>query len=64
MGVNPSGERRDEMGVIIQYDGIVPLDDLERMEDQILKSLERNGIVVLDGHWKVVKIDDKEETQN
>ena len=52
------------MGVIIQYDGIIPLDDLERMEDQILKSLERNGIVVLDGHWKVVKIDDKEKTQN
>lgn len=49
------------MGVIIQYDGIIPPDDLERIAEGIRNDMKRDGFVVLDKSFTIIKINDEEE---
>ena len=49
------------MGVILQYKGALPPDDLERIADAIQKDLQTQGFVVLDEKFKIIKLDDEKE---
>ena len=44
---------------IIQFDGVLIRDELERIEEQFAKDLEQKGFIVIDNRFKVIEIDDE-----
>lgn len=47
--------------LILQFDGVLIHDELERIEEQFKHDLNTNGFIVLDNRFKVFELDDKEE---
>lgn len=47
--------------VILQFDGVLIRDELERIEEQFKNDLDRNGFIVVDNRFKVFEIDDVEK---
>lgn len=47
--------------VILQFDGVLIQDELERIEEQLKHDLERDGFVVIDNRFKVIEFDDGKE---
>lgn len=47
--------------VILQYQGVLRIDDLHRLEDELKKSFECNGFIVVDDRVKVIEFDDEKE---
>lgn len=44
--------------VIIQFDGVLIRDELERIEEQFKHDLEQNGFIVIDNRYKVIEFED------
>lgn len=47
--------------VILQYQGVLRIDDLHRLEDELKKSLECNGFIVIDKKFRVIELEDEKE---
>ena len=47
--------------VILQFQGVLIPDEIERIEERIKNDLDRNGFIVIDDRFKVIEIDDEKE---
>ena len=50
--------------VIIKYRGILPIDELERLEYQLKQDLDNNGFIVVDNTCEIIEFDDGKEESN
>lgn len=47
--------------VILQFDGILVQDEIERIEERVKHDLDQNGFIIIDNRFKVIEFDDGKE---